>query len=182
LLAPFEPLPNTAFERPQHSHAMRLPAPGPILKLNQQSNIPRSEALVDICRPDLPPCNFAVVPAIFPAVRPASGNRAIPDTRAVVPRQKGTARIFAAPSSLEICHIALAGVTLLATIASAAHELDPDSYLVIFISHQNLTARVSTHRGEKFAGAVRPSGSLADENTERKANSRFHSCCEGKSS
>ena len=147
---------------------MRLPAPGPILKLNQQSNIHRSEGLSHIYTLDLTPCNFAVVTEDFPAVRPASRNRAILHTPAVLVRQKGIARNFAAPSLLEIRHIALAGVTLLATIVSAAHDLGANSYFVILISHQNLTARVSTQPGEKFAGAVTPSNSLADENTERK--------------
>jgi hypothetical protein len=148
---------------------MRLPAPGPILKLNQQSNIGRSEGLALINAPDLPPCNFAVVPADFPRSQASVEKSAIRHSPAVVPRQKGTARIFTAPWVLEIWHIALAVVTLLATIASATHELGSDSYFVILISHLNLTARVNGRRGEKFAGAVTPSGSLADENTERKA-------------
>src|ERR1700683_2031346 len=112
---------------------MRLPAPGAILKLNQQSNIRRSEGLAHVYTPNLPPCNFAVVPEDFPAVRPASRNPAIVHTPAVLPPQKGVARIFAAPSSLEICHIALAGVTWLATIVSARQDLDPDSYFAILI-------------------------------------------------
>jgi len=45
---------------------MRLPAAEPILKLNQQSNIRRSEGRLHIYTPALPPCNFAVVPEDFP--------------------------------------------------------------------------------------------------------------------
>jgi hypothetical protein len=86
-----------------------------------------------------------------------------------VPFQKGTARSFAASSLLDNCHSAFARVTLLATIASATHDLGLDSNFVISNSHQNLAVRVSTQRGKKFAGAVTPGGSLADENTERKA-------------
>jgi hypothetical protein len=63
---PYEPLAITiAFEHPQQSYAMRLPAPGPILKLNQQSNIRRSAGQLRIHVPDLPLCNFAVAPADF---------------------------------------------------------------------------------------------------------------------
>jgi hypothetical protein len=99
---------------------------------------------------------------------PGSGKRISLQTPPVVLRQKGTARIFAAPSLLEICHIALAGVTLLATIASATHAIGLDSSFVTLTSHQNLTARVSRHEGEKFAGAVAPDDSVADDDTERK--------------
>jgi hypothetical protein len=45
---------------------MRLPAPGRILKSNQQSNIRRSEGLAHIHTRGRPPCNFAVVRADFP--------------------------------------------------------------------------------------------------------------------
>src|ERR1700685_2430352 len=97
---------------------------------------------------------------------PGSRNRIGLQPPPVVLRQKGTARIFAAPSLLEICHIALAWGTLLATIASAAYAIGLDSSFVTLISHQNLTARVSTHQGEKFAGAVARDDSVADDDTE----------------
>jgi hypothetical protein len=117
-------------------------------------------------------CRRVILPwlrRILPLTHASFRNRIGLQTPAVVLRQKGSARISAAASLLEICHIALAGVTLLATIASATHEIERDSNFVTLISHQNLAARVSTLQGEKFAGAVTPDSSLADENTERKA-------------
>jgi len=78
---------------------MRLPAPGPILKLNQQSNIRRPAGLSHIFTADLPPCNFAVVPADFPRSRAGLEKSGYP-SRPVVPPPTGGDGIFAAPSWL----------------------------------------------------------------------------------
>jgi hypothetical protein len=63
---PQEPFPNIAFERPQETHAMRLPALRRNLKLNRQSNIRRTAVQVRMYRPGLLPCNFAPVSVDFP--------------------------------------------------------------------------------------------------------------------
>jgi hypothetical protein len=63
---PQEPFPNIAFERPQETHAMCLPATAQSLKLNRQSNIRRAAVQVRMYRPGLLPCNFAPVSVDFP--------------------------------------------------------------------------------------------------------------------
>jgi len=55
-----------AFERPQRTHAMRLPAPPPILKLSRESDIRRSAGLPCIQASSEPPCNFAAASPVFP--------------------------------------------------------------------------------------------------------------------
>src|SRR5271156_4218240 len=65
-LAPGEPLLMIAFERPQRTHAMRLPARGPILKLSRESDMRRSAGLPPMQTLRLPPCNFAAVSPDFP--------------------------------------------------------------------------------------------------------------------
>jgi hypothetical protein len=99
---------------------------------------------------------------------PASRNRDIRPTLIAAPRQNGTASIFAAPSSLEDCHIRLARVTLLATIASATRTLGHDWKFITLISHQKLAARVINRATRNSAHAVTPGGCLADEKPERK--------------
>jgi hypothetical protein len=79
-----------AFERPQHTHAMRLPAPGPILKLSRESDIRRSAGLPPKQPPSVPPCNFAAASPDFPrrAARLQSSGFAYGHNRRTLPNRK----------------------------------------------------------------------------------------------
>jgi hypothetical protein len=162
LARPQEPVPIVAFERPQETHAMRLPAPGRSLKLNWQSNIRRSVGVVRIFSVGPSPCNFAVVSVDFPPPAPTFRNRGTAHSSARVSRTIGTTRNFAAPPLLENCHIGLARVTMLATIASAEHALGQDLNFFNLFSRQKLAPRVSRRHAAKLAGAVTPGSCSAD--------------------
>jgi hypothetical protein len=102
LTRPHEPVPVTAFERPQGTHAMHLPAPGRILKLSGQSNNRRTAVQARLHRPGLLPCNFAVVAKDFPRLSRPPKPPYTSQLAIRAPRQKGTARNFAAPAQLVI--------------------------------------------------------------------------------
>jgi len=113
-----------AFERPQSAHAMRLPAPPSILKLSRESDIRRSAGLPHLQLSGEPPCNFAAASPVFSPVRRQTRKIGFP----VQPQSQRLAESeppvpFPRLHLLEICHIGLAQVTLLATIASATHAL-----------------------------------------------------------
>jgi hypothetical protein len=156
LTRPQEPLPIIAFERPQQTHAMRLPARGRSLKLNRQSNIRRSAGVVRVSPVGPPPCNFAVVAVDFPPPTPTFKNRGTTHGTARASRHTGATRNSAAASLLENCHIGLARVTMLATMASARHALGQDLNFFSLFSRQKLATRVSRRHAAKLAAAVTP--------------------------
>jgi hypothetical protein len=163
LARPHEPIPITALERPQETHAMCLPASGPSLKLSRQSNIRRSTGLACSHPPGPPPCNFAVLSVVFPPLGVRAGGRNVPQSAPAAPPGKGPVSKFAPPTLLQNCHIAWARVTLLATIASATHALRHGLKFVTLIPHRKLAARVSRHDETSIAGMVMQVSCLADE-------------------
>jgi hypothetical protein len=146
--------------------AMRLPALLPFPKWSMVRTLGSTNG-----RSDVPPrTRHRVILAWFrwfflgSGLAPDSGVSAGPP-RACFPK-KESPRNFSALWLLRNCHIALARVTLLATIASATEALGRDSNFVTLISHQNLSARVSRQQEEKFGRAVMRASWLADESTE----------------
>ena len=78
---------------------MRVPAPGPILKLSRESDIRHTAPLPHLQASNLPPCNFAPVPPEFPqrspAVPGAFKNRDVRLATAAIASRIGMARRFA---------------------------------------------------------------------------------------
>jgi len=159
-------LSDRCVQHPPGTLAMRLPAPQSIPKWYVERTLRSTKAPSDA----LPRVRHRVILAWLRAL--LLGSARIERTgysptlvSRASPYRRSPARDFAASSLLENCHIGLARVTMLVTIASATRALGHDLNFVSLFSRQKLATRVSTRHAGKFAGAVTPVCCSADENT-----------------
>ena len=151
---------------------MRVPAPGSILKLSRESDIRHSSHPPHVQASNLPPCNFAVVPPDFPQRSPAAPTAPNSGIAVRIRSPKLPNLEPSAPSPhpqlLQNCHIVLARVTLLATIASATHGLRQDLQL-FYLDLASKARSSSLHAvgGKRLPVPVTPGRWSADRSAGR---------------